>query len=436
MQDTICVWRDLLACSDVSQVGVTVPIPSLTVADLCSVCTQACEIVRKWPSVVDIPTQCYVVGDLHGNLHDLLRLFKAAKFSGEDDEVFLFLGDYVDRGEYSIEVVMLLFSLLVRYPKRFVLLRGNHEFRSVNANYGFGAEVAWTYKEDAKVVYDAINEVFDHLPFAAIIKEQVFCCHGGLSPKITKVQQIRDIERPVEVFSGIISDLTWSDPVEGALWGESVRGMGYMFNSQMSEKFLSENKLTSILRSHQCVADGLKEFHKQQVYTIFSSSNYAQDNNGRGNTGGILQVLGAGQVVVSLYDPPVKEWVKRGNAKFRVARDCSLAQNLLTFKQPINQGLTKCFVARMALTTKRKCQVPGRIPSAPSNTCLRGTVASVPRPVLRPKIQDTVKSPPKGIQSWASARSMKQTLLEEEMHSRENMFGDFCLVPVFRKQSE
>ena len=113
------------------------------------------------------------------------------------------MGDYVDRGYYSVETISLLFALKIRYPERIVILRGNHECRQITFAYGFYDECYRKYGNGNAWVN--FTDTFDHLPVTAIIEDKIFCLHGGLSPHITKLSNINSLDRKLET------------PTEGAI---------------------------------------------------------------------------------------------------------------------------------------------------------------------------------------------------------------------------
>ncbi|KAH1020556.1 hypothetical protein HUJ04_010189 [Dendroctonus ponderosae] len=133
-------------------------------------------------------------GDIHGQYTDLLRLFEYGGFPPEAN--YLFLGDYVDRGKQSLETICLLLAYKIKYPENFFLLRGNHECASINRIYGFYDECKRRFNIK---LWKTFTDCFNCLPIAAIIDEKIFCCHGGLSPDLQGMEQIRHIMRPTDV---------------------------------------------------------------------------------------------------------------------------------------------------------------------------------------------------------------------------------------------
>lgn len=183
--------------------------------------------------------------------------------------VCLVAGDYVDRGYYSVETVTLLVALKIRYPSRITILRGNHESRQITQVYGFYDECLRKYGNAN--VWKYFTDLFDYLPLTALIDNQIFCLHGGLSPSIDTLDNIRALDRIQEVpHEGPMCDLLWSDPDDRCGWGISPRGAGYTFGQDISEAFNHNNGLTLIARAHQLVMEGYNWSQDRNVVTIFS----------------------------------------------------------------------------------------------------------------------------------------------------------------------
>ncbi|KAJ6393622.1 hypothetical protein OIU77_022955 [Salix suchowensis] len=186
-----------------------------------------------------------MAGDVHGQFSDLLRLFEYGGYPPEAN--YLFLGDYVDRGKQSVETICLLLAYKIKYKENFFLLRGNHEY------------------------------------------EKILCMHGGLSPELKYLDQIRNIARPVDVPDhGLLCDLLWADPdkdMEG--WGENDRGVSYTFGADKVVEFLRKQDLDLVCRAHQVVEDGYEFFAKRHLVTIFSAPNYCGEFD---NAGAMMSV--------------------------------------------------------------------------------------------------------------------------------------------------
>jgi len=234
-------------------------------------CLKAKEILEKESSVQPVKCPVTVCGDIHGQWHDLKELFRIG--GTPPDTNYLFMGDYVDRGYYSVECVTLLVCYKIRYPDRVAILRGNHESRQITQVYGFYDECIKKYGNAN--VWKYFTDLFDFLPLTALIESQIFCLHGGLSPAIETLDDIRQINRFQEVpHEGAMCDLLWADPDDRRGWGISPRGAGYTFGEDISAKFCTCNSLNLISRAHQLVMEGFSWSHDQKLITLFSAPNY------------------------------------------------------------------------------------------------------------------------------------------------------------------
>ena len=222
-----------------------------------------------------------ICGDIHGQFYDLLQLFELGGYP--PDKNYLFLGDYVDRGRQSIETMCLLLAYKIKYPENFFLLRGNHECSSVNRIYGFYDECKRRYSIK---LWKNFCDCFNCLPIAAIIDDTIFCCHGGLSPELVFVNEIKEIIRPTDVpEQGMLCDILWSDPNKDIIddyFGENERGISVTFSKKYLQKFLSDNNLELLCRAHQVVEEGYEFFANKKCVTVFSAPNYCGifDNSG------------------------------------------------------------------------------------------------------------------------------------------------------------
>ena len=255
-------------------VGESVPLPKFSAETLHQLTHEVFEKMDKKHPFVNIEPGVVVVGDIHGNIYDLLRIMNNNGYPPKTR--YLFLGDYVDRGEYSVEVISFLLSMLVLFPEEITLLRGNHEFRSINSMYGFRSEIMTYYNDDE--LYKEFNDIFDYLPVAALVGTNIFAVHGGISDKMKYIQELNNIQFPITDDTGIIGDLVWSDP-DKKIYGfaDNPRGNGIKFGTYAFEDFLKMNSLTVVIRGHQCVFHGYECMFKNRFLTIFSSSSYAYD---------------------------------------------------------------------------------------------------------------------------------------------------------------
>ena len=219
-------------------------------------CDKVIELLSHESTVLSIDAPVTIVGDVHGQFYDVLEIFRV---NGELPHAnYLFLGDYVDRGYYSLETLLYLILLKIVYPNRVFLIRGNHESVQITQVYGFYDECLRSY--ETPFVYNKCVAVFEMLPLSAVVNNDTFTVHGGLSPRITKVDEIREISRPCDVpLVGTVLDLLWSDPEEDITeWSASPRGAGFLFGKRPAEYFCKVNGFKSIVRAHQLVMEGYK----------------------------------------------------------------------------------------------------------------------------------------------------------------------------------
>lgn len=208
------------------------------------------------------------------------------------------LGDYVDRGLFSVETISLLVCLKLRYPSRVHLIRGNHESRGVTQSYGFYTECARKYGNAN--VWHYFTDMFDFLTLSVVINDQIFCVHGGLSPSIHSIDQIKIIDRFREIpHEGPMADLVWSDPdIEHDEFSLSPRGAGYTFGAQVVRKFLEVNNMSHILRAHQLCQEGYQVLYDDRLSTVWSAPNYCYRC---GNLASVLEVSDTGERFFNIF---------------------------------------------------------------------------------------------------------------------------------------
>lgn len=257
---------------------------NLTEAEIRYLCNKSREVFLSQPMLLEVATPVKICGDIHGQYRDLLRIFECAGMPPESN--YLFLGDYVDRGRQSLETICLLLAYKIKYPENFFILRGNHECASINRIYGFYEECKdrYTYK-----IWKKFTETFNCMPVAALVDSKILCMHGGLSPDLQSLSQIRSIRRPTDVpDKGLLCDLLWSDPDRDvSRWGENDRGVSFTFGAAVVEEFLRKHDIDLICRAHQVVEDGYEFFAEKRLVTIFSAPNYCGDFD---NAGAIMEV--------------------------------------------------------------------------------------------------------------------------------------------------
>jgi len=253
--------------------------------DLKELCELVKELLLEESNVQPVSSPVTVCGDIHGQFYDLLELFRTG---GEIPETnYIFMGDFVDRGYYSLETFTFLLALKARYPDKITLLRGNHESRQITQVYGFYDECQQKYGNANAWKY--CTQVFAYLTLAALVDGQVLGVHGGLSPDIRTLDQIRTIPRNQEIpHEGAFCDLMWSDPEDIETWQVSPRGAGWLFGSKVTDEFCRVNGLELICRAHQLVQEGYKYmFPSKNLVTVWSAPNYCYRC---GNVASILEL--------------------------------------------------------------------------------------------------------------------------------------------------
>jgi protein phosphatase len=307
--------------------------------DIIQLTKECIDIVASQPIVLRISTPCKVFGDIHGQYIDLMTFFYkwGEPKDGSNGDIsaidYLFLGDYVDRGNMSLETIVLLMALKVKYPDRIHLLRGNHEDKLINMNFGFLDECQYRLNEDSMLddsVFSVINEFFEYLPLAAIVEDQILCLHGGIGANVNKISDIENIERPLEVIheasnkqQQIVMDILWSDPtdnddelgIQPNLQRDSNNyGNIVKYGPDVVKKFLQNNNLSFIIRAHECVLDGFERFAGGAVITLFSATDYCRRHN---NAGAMLIIKNNFEMVPHLIYPPDggnKHWIEDDEA--------------------------------------------------------------------------------------------------------------------------
>ena len=241
------------------------------------------DLMRAEPNLCRMEAPCVIVGDIHGQFYDLCNMLE--RVGSPDVCRYVFLGDYVDRGIFGVEVVLLLCCMKLRHPREVALLRGNHESRSMTESFTFRQEVLDRYADVS--VYEAFLELFKAMPLACIVDGSYLCMHGGISPSLQYISEINKIDRFVEVpLRGALCDLLWADQlkdceaVRGEFWPNKERDCSVYFGKKPTKKFLHVNKLTCVVRGHQVNVEGYK-MHKWDgpncaplVITVFSAPNY------------------------------------------------------------------------------------------------------------------------------------------------------------------
>jgi len=269
----------------------------LEINDALKICFKAGEIMKKEPNLLRLNDPVTIAGDIHGQYFDLMRLFHVG--GDPKNTQYLFLGDYVDRGTFSSEVIFLLFSFKIMFPQKIWMLRGNHECRHLTEYFNFKEECLYKYNE---AVYNAAMDAFDCLPISAVVNGKFLCVHGGLSPDIRVLDDIDKLSRFQEVpREGPFCDLLWADPADnddnafdkndaykGWFFSNEARHCSYKFGAKACQFFLQKNNLTAVIRGHEVKPEGYEMHFKgrgdiPQVFTIFSAPNYCDAYKNKGS---------------------------------------------------------------------------------------------------------------------------------------------------------
>ncbi|KIV94693.1 serine/threonine-protein phosphatase PP-Z1, variant [Exophiala mesophila] len=279
-------------------------------AEITAVCTAVREVLLSQPALLELSAPVKIVGDIHGQYNDLIRLFEMCGFPPSSN--FLFLGDYVDRGKQSLETILLLFCYKLKYPENFFILRGNHECANVTRVYGFYDEC----KRRCNIkIWKTFIDTFNCLPIASIVADKIFCVHGGLSPSLSHMDDIRQIARPTDVPDyGLLNDLLWSDPADmDQDWESNERGVSYCFGKKVIVDFLARHDFDLVCRAHMVVEDGYEFFNDRLLVTVFSAPNYCGEFD---NWGAVMSVssnlLCSFELLKPLDSSALKNHIKRG----------------------------------------------------------------------------------------------------------------------------
>ena len=310
----------------------------------------------------------------------------------------IFLGDYVDRGNFSLECIILLFSLKVLKPDKYFLIRGNHEFDSMCSKYGFKKEIlnyhnpkktnetsedsikpraidefVFEFEEEeeekenenlqltqevrcddyyanhinincykyTEKLYDAFVNTFSYLPICSIVNKTSICLHGGLSPLLDKVENINQIQRPVIDFDDnlLLSDIVWGDPSlhSSTFYNDNPRGRGKLYNGTVIVNFLKNNNLKRLIRGHECVSNGIDDLFNEKCFTVFSASSYSRD---MGNSSGILKIYRENDEIETIINNPLHR-LKKYDAVYYKLQSFSQAQNNKSRFSVCNQIITQ-----------------------------------------------------------------------------------------------
>ncbi|KAK5965437.1 Serine/threonine-protein phosphatase [Trichostrongylus colubriformis] len=266
------------------------------------------ELLKQEGTLAEINPPIVIVGDIHGQYFDLLRMF--SKFSegnqhGSMRVKYIFLGDYVDRGRRSLECVCLVLTLKILFPRKYQLLRGNHECKGINRVYGFYDELLDRFeKDEAERLWFGFNEVFAWLPLAGLVGKKILCMHGGISAYLNSLEDIRKIQRPMDEPNNnpLAMDLLWADPmlnIQGYA-PNTVRGVATFFGEDTVIQCCEKLHVDLIVRAHQMMMSGYGFFCNRKLITIFTAPRYQPEAN---NKGAVVYVDKQGKIGFKVLSP-------------------------------------------------------------------------------------------------------------------------------------
>ena len=268
-------------------------------------------IISKENSLIKIRSPCKIFGNIYGVYNDLMRFFES--YGNPSDSMqngdinvmqYIFLGDFCDRGFYSLEVVLLLFALKVKYPNFIYLIRGHHEDINVNETYGLGQECKERLNDEItskNSIFNLINKVFDCLPFGVVVDGTTLLVHGGVGSSIQSLEDINNIQRPASVFQEAntleqlhIIDLLYSEYDERESYysinderDKMKKGFIVKYGKKRLDEFLNNNNINLLITAHQFVKEGFCTFNNDKLLVLFSATNYMDKYN---NVGGMITI--------------------------------------------------------------------------------------------------------------------------------------------------
>lgn len=432
------------------------PIPSFDEELLISLCEDALKIFEKEENIIEINGDAIVVGDIHGSFHDLLRILS---YTEHCQSKVIFLGDYVDRGNFSLECVTLLFSLKILKPDTYFLLRGNHEFVEMGSNYGFKKEIL-NYHNPKKIkqvptekiqskeaneaiimkvepkrknrsdlledlyfnnhvniscykyterLFNAFMNSFSYLPICAIINHKSICLHGGLSPLLDKVKNIqKQIQKPITDFSqsNLLTDIVWGDPApdQRQTFLDNPRGRGKVFNGPVVVNFLKNHNFTRLIRGHECVHNGIGKLFNGKCITLFSASSYSCD---MGNSSAILKIFQNTDKTETLIFSPLRRLKKCDASYYKVQAFGQTEENKTTTISICNKKISdyqnSFFSSRMRITEFNSDYSLGTIMSKSDENAetSRPIMSSKRQPIFNRRIPSLKSGPRKRVANGA-----------------------------------
>ena len=318
-----------------TQAPKTIPIPYINQKELTELLQMSTDLFRMEDVVLSLSGDVQIVGDLHGHIFDLYRIF--ANCGKPDKTRYLFLGDLIDRGSFSLETVTLILLAKVLFPTSVYVIRGNHEFVQMAHQFGFEKEIVTRF--GSNILLAEFGKVFSYLPLAVLLNNEYLCIHGGLSPNLFSINQIRAIQKPFDSFESIIpASILWSDPKDNVdKFEPSTRGVGFFFGKSVTHEFLKENKILKIIRGHECVADGYLSQFNGSIITVFSASNYCGVSN---NKSCVLGISEKGELDPHVFEP--LPYLTRHSATFKLIKSEISMANSAFFPERRKKNIVRC----------------------------------------------------------------------------------------------
>jgi hypothetical protein len=266
-------------------------------------------ILEKEKSLIRIRSPCKILGNIYGDYNGLMRFFESFGNPSDDNQngdinvmQYVFLGDFCDRCYYSLENILLLFALKVKYPDFIYLIRGHHEDIQVNISNGLGQECKERLGDDITTnqsLFYYINQIFDLLPYGILVDNTILCVHGGIGSRVSTLDDIENIKRPFKVNFNvsnkeeqIVLDLLYSeysdeiDDIEtNKERDKECKGFIVKYGKSRLDKFLVENKINLLITSHKFSKEGVISSNNDRLLHVFSGSNYMDKYN---NLGGMI----------------------------------------------------------------------------------------------------------------------------------------------------
>lgn len=292
----ILIKSDLEAYSDKKT---KMRIPILPISLLKFLIEESTRLFSEEPTMLEISAPICVVGDIHGQIIDILRILKECDLP--PNRRYLFLGDFIDRGFFSSETLILVLVLKVLFPTDVYIIRGNHEFEPIFDHSSFFSEITSLYGDDT--IINLIMNCFSYMPLAANVDNFILCLHGGISEGLVFTDQIKSIKRPIVDFQdSLVTEILWSDPTDepNVDYKDSPRGLGRLFGLRPVTNFLQRNGFSYIVRGHQCKPGGCETNCNRKVITVFSASNYCGIED---NKSGVLFILPSEMYETKLFPP-------------------------------------------------------------------------------------------------------------------------------------